>query len=303
MISLANQSPNVIRQFALCVKSRKEVMMVYSWLSVIGLFIAYRGLPPPILLLKVFLAMTGTALGVYFYNDICDLDDDTTRSKMGDLTPASRPLGRGLVSKRRMVIFSALMATLGMTASALVNSKLLFAQLIFLALGFVYSTKPIRLKRFFLTKQIITVLGGAIACLSAGLAAGTITVQLLYLTGLYVLFSAGVSPLIDIKDMESDRISGIKTVPIVWGSGLTIRLALATFTASAATTWIGFYGLGFNIVLPILGTLVLVSLVYVVYPLLGGLIDNEYILKTIYGRVIPLFFVLQFIVLLGSLPF
>ena len=103
--------------------------------------------------------------------------------------------------------------------------------------------------------------------------------------------------------MESDRISGIKTIPIVWGPGATIRLALATFTASAATTWIGFYRLGFNIVLPILGTLVLVSLVYVVYPLLGSLVDNEYVLKTIYGRVIPLFFILQFIVLLGSLSF
>jgi len=300
---LTNQFPKAIRQFAICVKSRKEVIMVYSWLSVIGLFITCRGLPPPILLLKLFCAMTGTALSVYFYNDICDLEEDIARGKIGNLTPASRPLGRGLVSKRSMLVFSVLMATLGLTASALINSKLLLAQLIFLALGFVYSTEPIRLKRFFLTKQIITVTGGAIACLSAGLAAGTITVQLLYLTGLYVLLSAGVSPLIDIKDMESDLIGNVKTIPIMWGPKFTIRLALATFTASAATTWIGFYGLGFNMALPILGTIVLVAMVYVVYPLLGSLVDNEYVLKTIYGRVIPLFFILQFIVLLGSLSF
>jgi len=295
--------PKVIRQFALCVKSRKETIMVYSWLSVIGLFITFRGLPPPILLLKLFFAMTGTSLGVYLYNDICDLEDDLVKGKIGDLTPASRPLGRGLVSKSRMRVFSTLMMTLGLTASALINSKVLIAQLIFLALGFAYSTKPIRLKRFFLTKQIITVMGGAIASLSAGLAAGTMTVQLLYLTGLYGLLSAGVSPLIDIKDMESDRIGGVKTIPIVWGPRFAVRLAIATFTASAATTWIGFYGLGFNIVLPILGTIVLVAMVYVVYPLLGRLVDSDYIFKAIYGRIIPLFFILQIIVLLGSLSF
>ena len=302
-MSLTDQFSKFIRQFLLCVKSRKEVIGVYSWISIIGLFITFRGLPPPLLILKLFFAMTGTALGVYFYNDICDLKEDLARGKILDLAPASRPLGRGLVSKRRMAVFSALMATFGLTAAALINSKVLLAQIVFLALGFVYSTEPIRLKRLFLWKQITIGLGGAIAIISAGLAAGIITIQLLYLMGLYVIFAAGFTPLLDIKDMESDRIGRVKTIPLVWGPGFTIRLALATFTASAVTTWIGFYGLGFNIVLPILGTVVLASLVYVVYPLLGSLENPEHMLKTVYGRFLPLYFLFQFIVLLGSLSF
>ena len=277
--------------------------MVYSWFSVISLFITCREFPPPILLFKLFCAMTGTSFGVYFYNDICDIEEDLARGKILDFTPASRPLSRGLISKRRLGAFSVLMVTLGLTASYLINSKVLLAQLMFLALGIVYSTKPIRLKRFFLMKQVTIAIGGAIACLSAGLAVGIITVQLLYLTGLIVLFVAGFSPFLDINDMESDRIGMIKTIPIVWGPGFTIRLALATFTASAATTWIGFFGLGFNIVLPILGTVVLVAMAYVIYPLLGNLEDYEHMLKAIYGRVLPLFILLQFTVLLGSLSF
>jgi len=277
--------------------------MVYSWLSVIGLFITFRGFPPPILLLKLFCTMTGTALGVYLYNDLCDLKWDLTRGKILDLTPASRPLSRGLVSKKMMRGFSALMAAFGLTAAALINSQVLLAQLMFLALGFVYSTESIRLKKVFLMKLFIAAIGGAIACLSAGLAAGIITVHLLYLAGFFVLFSVGVGSLLDIKDIELDRAGGFKTLPIVWGPGFTIRLALATFMACAFTTWIGFIGFGFNIVLPILGTTVLVSLVYVVYPLLGNLMDREYLLKTIYGRVFPFFFILQFTVLLGSLSF
>jgi len=303
MINLTNQFPKAIRQFAICVKSRKEVIMVYSWLSVIGLFITFRGFPPPLLLLKLFFAITGTALGVYLYNDICDIEEDLTISKIVDLVPASRPLGRGLVSKRRMGVFSALLVVLGLTSSALINKEVLMIQLVFTFLGLLYSTKPIRLKRIFLMKQVITVIGAAIAGLSAGLAAGIITVQLLYLTGLYVLLMAGVGPLYDLKDMESDRIGGVKTIPIVWGPRFTIRLALATFTVSAVTTWIGFYGLGFNMILPILGTLMIVSLVYVVYPLLGSFMDQEYVLKAIYSRVLPLVFLLQFTVFLGSLSF
>jgi len=300
---LANQFPKVIRQFAICVKSRmKIVLMTYSWFSIISLCVVFRGLPPPILAAKLFCAMTGMALGIYFYNDFSDLEQDMASREFEGFSPSDRPLCRGLVSKRRMGVFSALLVVSGLTASALINIEVFLVQIAFLVLGLIYSTEPIRLKRIFLMKQVITAIGGAISCLSAGLAAGTITSQLLYMTGLYVLFTAGVNPLGDMRDIESDRAGGVKTIPIVWGPGATIRLALATFTAAAATSWIGFYGLGFNIALPIMITIVCAALAYVVYPLLGHLSDYEYMVNRIYTRVLPLFFILQFAVMLGSLP-
>ena len=300
---MSNQLPKIIRQFAICVRSRmKIVIMVYSWLAIIGLFIVYRGLPPPILAVKLFFAVTGMALGMYLWNDVCDFKEDAVGKNMVDQSGSSRPLVMGLVSKRRMGVFSALLVALGLTASALINLEVLLIQLAFLVVYVIYSTEPIRLKRIFLWKQFTVAIGGAIACLTAGLAAGFISIQLLYLTGLYVLFVVGVNPLGDLKGIESDRAGGIKTVPIVWGPGATIRLALATFTASAATTWIGFYGLGFNIALPIIGTIVCIAFVYVMYPLLGHLNDLEYIVDRLYSRGLPLFFILQIAVLVGSLP-
>lgn len=300
---MTNQLPKVIRQFAICVKSRKEVIIVYSWLSVIGLFIACRGLPSPILLLKVFCAMTGTALGVYFYNDILDYEQDIAGKEFGSFSPSSRPLSRGLVSRKMMGAFAVLMAVSGLASAALINLDVLIIQFAFLVLGFIYSTEPIRLKKIFLMKQVTVAIGGVIACLSAGLAVGTITVQLLYLTGLYVLFTVGINPLGDLKDMDSDRAGGVKTIPIVWGPRFTIRLALATVTASAVSTWVGFLGLGFNIALPIIGTMVLVALAYVTYPLLGNLEEREYRLKIFYSRGYPLYLVLQLAVLVGSIQF
>lgn len=293
-----------MRQFAICVKSRmKVVIMIYSWLSIIGLCIVYRGIPPPMLLLKVFCAMTGMGLGMYLWNDVCDFKQDISSEGAGESAPSGRPLGMGLVPKRRMEIFSALLVALGLTASALINIEVLLIQFAFLVLYFIYSAEPIRLKRIFLMKQITVTIGGAIACLSAGLAAGAITPQLLYLTGLYVLFTMGVNPLGDLRDIESDRAGGIKTIPIVWGPRFTIRLALVTFTASAFSTWLGFYGLGFNIALPILGTTVVVALIYFIYPLLARIDDHTYVMKVVYGRGLPLLFLLELIVFLGSLPF
>ena len=303
MINLTNQFHKIVRQFALSIKSRlKPVLMAYSWLSIVGLCVVYRGLPPPILLLKVFCAVTGVALGMYLWNDVCDFKQDMVGKEIMDQSPSGRPLVRGLVSKRRMGVFSALLVVLGLTASALINIEVLLIQLAFLVVYIVYSTEPLRLKRIFLWKQVTVSIGGAIACLTAGLAAGIITIQLLYLTGLYVLFLMGVNPLGDLRDIESDRAGGVKTVPIVWGPGTTIRLALATFTASAATTWIGFYGLGFNIALPIIGTIVFAAFVYVVYPLLDQLSDLEYVVDRLYSRGLPLFFILHIAVLLGSIP-
>jgi len=254
------------------------------------------------LFLKLFFAVTGVALGMYLWNDVCDFTQDVVATEMVDQSASSRPLARGLVSKRRMGIFSALLVAMGLTSSALINLEVLLIQLAFLVVYIIYSTEPFRLKRIFLAKYVTVAIGGAMACLSAGLAAGFISVQLLYLTGLYVLFIVGVNPLADIKDIESDRAGGVKTVPIVWGPGFTIRLALATFTAAAATTWIGFYGLGFNVALPIIGTIVFLAWSYVMYPLLGHLNDLEYMVKIIYSRGMPLFFILQIAVLVGSLP-
>jgi hypothetical protein len=88
----------------------------------------------------------------------------------------------------------------------------------------------------------------------------------------------------------------------VWGPGFTIKLALTTFTACAATTWIGFYGLGFNVALPIIGTIAFLAFVYMIYPLLDHLGDLEYMVERLYSRGMPLFFILQIAVLVGSLP-
>lgn len=276
--------------------------MIYSWLSVIGLFIACRGIPPLILILKLFGAMSGTALGVYFYNDICDLDDDIVSGALGNSAPSSRPLGQGMISNRRMMIFSAIVSTFGLLLAALINLQVLLLQIAFLILGIFYSTEPIRLKKRFLFKQVTIAVGGVIACLSAGMAIGSISGYLLYLTIIYVVIVFGINPLVDLRDMSGDRATGIKTIPVVWGPEFTIKLSLATFVAMIISFIVGFYRIGFNLALPILGTTIITAWAYVVYPLLGRWMDYEFTEKVVYEKGIILYFFLQICILIGSLP-
>jgi len=184
----------VVRQFALCVKSRAEAVIIYSWLSVNGLFIVCRGFPPPILLLKVFFAMTGTALGAYFFNDLCDFEDDMLGRELGASAPSNRPLGSGLVSKKIMWVFVVTMVASGLIVGALVNIRVFLLQVISLILNVLYSAEPIRLKKRFLFKQLTIALGGVIACLTAGMAVGVVTGHLSYLMILYVAVVFGVNP-------------------------------------------------------------------------------------------------------------
>lgn len=295
------QLPKVIRQFAICVRSRTEAIIIYSWLSVISLFIVCRGFPPPILLLKVFCAITGTALGAYFYNDLCDFDDDMLGSELGASAPSNRPLLSGLVSKKIMGVFVVTMVVTGLIIGALVNTSVFLLQVMYLILNVLYSTEPIRLKKRFLFKQLTIALGGVIACLTAGMAVGVVTGHLSYLIVLYVAVVFGVNPLVDLRDMRGDSETGVKTIPIVWGPEFTIKLALATFVAMSISSFVAFYGLGFNVALPILGTTILLTWAYVIYPLLGNWRDYEYTEKAVYRRGLPLYFLLQLTVLLGSI--
>jgi len=300
-MSFTKKLLEVVRQFAICVMSRKEAIIIYSWLSVIGLFIVYRGIPPIILFLKLFGAVTGTALSVYFINDILDLESDIRAREVGSALPSNRPLGAGIVSKSMMVIFALILAVSGMALSLLIDYRVFLLQLAFLVLGIIYSAEPIRLKRRFLLKRLTVALGGVIACISAGVSAGAITGQLLYLVVIYVVLIFGAGPLVDLRDMKGDIVTGVKTVPIVWGPEFTVKLALAAFIAMAIAGFVGFYGLGFNIALPIMGTAVLLAWTYVTYPLLTHWRDNEFVEKAVHKRGLPLYFVLQIIVALGSI--
>ncbi|MHA1428711.1 MAG: UbiA prenyltransferase family protein [Candidatus Helarchaeota archaeon] len=294
---------DLLVSFGLSLRSRaREVIFVYVWTSIIGLIIASEGLPSFLQVIKLFLAVAAVGFSIYLYNDLCDLDEDLTTLDLGKPSAAERPLGQGLVSKRRMKGFIIFLAFMGLLAAFLINLQVFLLQLVFLALGLAYSTEPIRLKKRFIFKQMTIALGGVLSILSGGFTVGVISGKLLFLIAVNFVLYFALAPLTDLRDMKWDRQLGIKSFPVVWGPRLTVRLMLTALIAMVIAFTIGFYQLGFNLVLPILGITILMAWIYVIYPLFNKWNDQVYLEKVIFKRSIPFWFTLLIVVLIGSLP-
>ena len=252
-------------------------------------------------LIKLFFAVTSIAYSIYLYNDLADFEDDMKYIKLGEPAAAKRPLGKGLVSKREMKIFITFVTIVGLTTSLLINIHVFLSQLGFLALGLAYSTEPIRLKKRFILKQITIALGGTLVILTGGFAAGVISGKLIFLMFISFLMYLTIPSLTDLRDLKWDREVGIKSFPVVWGPGMTVRLMLAILMVNICGVMVGYLRLGFNLVLPILGSIILISFIYVLYPLLEKWNDEKYINK-VTNRVFILWFMLLVVILVGSYP-
>ena len=263
--------------------------------------VASGGIPLLLEALKVVLAMSFVGYGVYFYNDIIDLEDDLRNRELGNPAPSSRPLGSGRVSMSRMWKFTIFSAIVGLFIAFTIGIQVFILQLIFLVLGILYSTEPVRLKRRTLGKQAIIMAGGLLATISGALTLGIINTQVLYFILLNVLLNGILSPTADLRDIRGDRISEMKTIPLLWGPEMTVRLILGVLVAMEFATLIGYSRLGFTVAMPILFTVIIVTLIYVVFPLLRRWNDPIYLNIVIYKKIFPLYILLHIPAYIGVL--
>ncbi|GEM_PF-1550168 len=290
-----------VKNYLLCMKSRREVPLAYTLPAIISMTLACRGIPPLWATLKLFISIIFVAYGVYFYNDIMDVEDDLKNKELGNPIPASRPLASGKISRRMMFIYTFISLFIGLTLAFLINLKVFFILSIYIILGILYSTEPIKLKKRFPMKRIVIASGIALTNLAGAYAVGAINPAILYLTILNFAIFAGVGPIVDIRDIKGDRVIGVKTIPIVLGPEMTVRLAIGVLIASNIATILGYSKIGFNIVMPILFSLVIITWIYVMYPLMKRWSDPIYLNKIIQKRILPLFLILQIIMLIGIL--
>jgi len=252
--------------------------------------------------LKLVFAVTFVGFSIYIFNDIIDFDYDLINKEFGNLTQAGRPYQNGAISKSIMMMFSVFSAICGLLVASSINLQVLILQLLFLLLGVLYSSKPFRLKSRFFIKNLTISAGVMISILSGSLALGVLNTQILYLITLNGFFSLVLTPVADIRDIEGDKRSGTKTIPVVWGPEMTVRLTLSVIVASEVATLIGYSRLGFTVALPILLTLISVSLIYTVFPLLKKWNDPIFTQTVLVKKIYPLYLFLQIPVLIGVLP-
>jgi 4-hydroxybenzoate polyprenyltransferase len=275
----------------MCANSRNIVIFVYTWPAMISFLIASISVGQLEILsvVKLVIAVTLVSFGVYFYNDLKDLEDDLKNLEMGNPVPASRPIGSGLVTKTQLKLFIVVASVTGLVFAYSVNYHILVFQVIYLGLGFLYSTNPFRLKKRFLFKQLTIALGVILADLSGAYAVGVFNSQILFMLALNTALCIGVNPIIDIRDMPGDRLMGVKTIPVVWGPETTIRLYFATLIAIGIGSIIGYVQMGFSIAMPLLAVTIVTAWIYVSLPLLGKYDDIRSQFMT-YFKTTPLYF-------------
>ena len=241
-----------------------------------------------------FFSMFATALSVYLYNDLTDIEIDR-------LNKLNRPLATGEVSEKNARNLITLLAIMGLSSAFIIHFNVFLLVLTYLALAFLYSFPRVRLKNKFLLNKITVGVGTAISYLIGGAAVGTIPAPIFLMAAFGLGATISASTVLDLRDIQGDKIHKVKTVPIVWGPKLTVRFSMALISLMGVATVVGYSQLGFNIAFPILASCTFAGWIFILYPLFRRWNDPSYVAITVAKRIAPIGFLLQILTVLGAI--
>ncbi|HNP87660.1 MAG TPA: chlorophyll synthase ChlG [Kouleothrix sp.] len=155
-------------------------------------------------------------------NDYCDREVDA-------LNEPNRLIPSGLVSPLQVFITIGVLAVLAIGMSLVLGTKVALLTAIGMVLAVVYSAHPIRAKRNgWLGNGLVAISYEGLPWLAGNLAFGHLTVPSLIVAALYSLGAHGIMTINDFKSMDGDRVSGIKTIPVMLGAWGAAWVAVLT---------------------------------------------------------------------------
>jgi geranylgeranylglycerol-phosphate geranylgeranyltransferase len=218
-----------------CVPIGSNLILSNFSLSLDGIFLILKTVLLPICTLLII-------TGMYVLNDLIDADLDRMNRKF------KRPIPSRKVPKRHALIFVVGMNLIGISIPVLINSTLgILAASTIALIGILYSIPKISLKDKFIIKTIaIPIIMMCSLLLGSGIRLdkylviginGLIfdnyhsTAKMLLLLPMFsgialALMVFVTSPLNDLGDIEGDKASGRRTIPIVIGRENTIKLSV-----------------------------------------------------------------------------
>ena len=252
-----------------CMKARILHVFPYAWFALGGILIASRCRPPLLQTFEAVVAMYAIGTSAYAFNDAMDLELDKVNQVVN-------PLTGGKVSEKEALRLAAVSAVVGMLLSYAISLEAFALGLVYLTLGFMYSTPQIYLKRRLLGKTFVAAIGIAISYLFGGASIGVISTSLLYIAGLMFAVAVAFNPLMDLPDLEGDMKRGCKTLAIMLGAKLSVEFATVILISTAVFTTIYSYLFGLGLMLPLLVGRFCLSSIWTAYPLLKLDQDPKY---------------------------
>jgi 4-hydroxybenzoate polyprenyltransferase len=219
------------------VEARPEVLMIFFLRFSAGIVLSAEAIHAwsPARLLACALTWELAVFAIYLFNGVMDIQEDRINGSRRPIARGALPAGLAL----RISVCAAAASVAGSVALALPTAWTIPA---LLALGYLYSGPPCRLKR----RPIATAVTGAIAGLLSyytGFAAqadagwthpGTALPVFAVAMSLWMGFVGGLTK--DLPDAEGDAAAGRRTMAVVCASA-TVRLTAATAALALALSF------------------------------------------------------------------
>ncbi len=168
------------------------------------------------------LIWAGTAL----FNDFYDVEIDR-------ISNPNRPLIKGIISSKEVIFWAFCAYLLAILLVELAGDRFCkFIVMFFVFLGFSYSANPIRLRRSGVIGSFIIGAAGALAFIGGSASQYAVSKEgILIAVVMGVLISASTVAK-DFKDMKGDQRAEIRTLPVILGYDLALKVMMVSVAVS-----------------------------------------------------------------------
>ena len=260
------KSQNFMESSIILMQSRKEIIFAVTWSASLASIIAGKGFPPVVKSLTAIMATMLIVISVYIYNDVVDRDMDAYSNQ--DKKKA-RPIANGKVPVNHALFFVYLTGLIGLGACLTLNLTAFSVGLIYYIMVYLYSYPKVRFKTMMILKNLVTALLMPTAFLiSSAAIENKISFSMALISATYYMFTVLAQPAIaDMLDYEEDKAFNVKTIgnTLSWKQDLSLyNIGIAVMIVSNILSYAMF---GFNIIVPVLTTLLCVYLMAYSYNL------------------------------------
>jgi 4-hydroxybenzoate polyprenyltransferase len=220
---------------AIIKNSRPERLFYYISLFILGIALCYYfkqqilwNWVDILCFITLLISIKCAWLSSIFFNDVAD-------AQLDSISNQSRPIPSGHLTLRESTQIGIIFLIVSYASAFLIGTTQGFLIVFFSLLAYIYSNKPLRLKRLFPYNTIIMALAGlSIILLGFFFITPAQNMQafpFIWLVGLFI-FLFCICPVRDLKDFQADAEEKIQTIPVMFGEARG-RVLVATLAVLA----------------------------------------------------------------------
>lgn len=240
------------------------------------------------------------ATGMYILNDLVDSDLDKANGK-------KRPIPSGRVSKSQAGVFIIWTTALAVLLSILTFNVITMVLVVpMITIGILYSAPRIALANRFVIKTL-SIAFFYMLCATMGITSNygldliannpIVPLHAIAMFGTMIFISSVFN---DLGDVEGDRASGRRTIPIVIGKRNTVKMSMILIAGMSVASWTMYAAGGIGLVTTILTSMFSVLAAARMVKTLKGLDNTEFMRKQ-HKKIFPLHMVLQSNLAIGTI--